>query len=146
MLFIFLDVDGVLNTVKSSRIFGRQYIDDSLVRIVVSIIKATAAKIILSSNWRLNPSDVNLVKTALSRHGLDIFDFTPVLEPTGDDEFVFRSKEIQSWIDANDSIHRFAIIDDDPRANIDGSFFQTDERIGLTGETASLVIAHLKSI
>ena len=37
-----------------------------------------------------------------------------------------------------------AILDDDSRANINGSFFKTDETIGLTEEIARQVIAHLK--
>ena len=143
MKIIFLDVDGVLNTVRDFRIFGHGYINDEFVALLARIVEQTGARIVLSSSWRLPGRDKCLVEDALSLHDLEIFDCTPTLEPEVDGVHVFRHKEIQLWLD-NHTPDRFAILDDDSRANINGSFFKTDETIGLTEEIARQVIAHLK--
>jgi hypothetical protein len=139
---IFLDVDGVLNTVRDYRLFGHGYINDEFVALLARIVERTAARIVLASNWRLLDRDQRLVEDALSLHNLEIFDVTPTLEPEVDGEHVFRHKEIQRWLDTH-TPDKFAILDDDSRANINGSFFQTDETVGLTQEIARQVIAHL---
>ncbi|MDA8967781.1 HAD domain-containing protein [bacterium] len=142
MKIIFLDVDGVLNTVRDYRLFGHGYINKDRVALLAHVVERTAGKIVLASNWRLLDRDQRLVEDALSLHNLEIFDVTPTLEPEVDGEHVFRHKEIQRWLDTH-TPDKFAILDDDSRANIDGSFFQTDETIGLTHEIANQVIAHL---
>ena len=142
MKIIFLDVDGVLNTVSDYRVFGHGYINNEYVALLAYVVKHTGARIVLTSNWRLLDRDQSLVEEALSLHKMEIFDVTPTLEPEVDGEHVFRHKEIQWWLD-NHTPDKFAILDDDSRANIDGSFFQTDETIGLTHEIANQVIAHL---
>jgi hypothetical protein len=110
------------------------------------IIKETNAKIVLSSSWRVLLEDFQLVEAALLNHNLEIFDCTPVLNSdhyVSKFGFVFRNVEIQAWIDANERVENFAILDDDPRANIEGFFFQVDENIGLTMKIAEKVISHL---
>jgi hypothetical protein len=142
MKIIFLDVDGVLNTIRTARIFGSHFIDDALVVLVAQIVTATDAKIVLSSSWRIDEDDKKVVEKALAIHGLEIFDCTPVIDPPPD-SFVFRSKEIQLWLD-DKVVQKFVILDDDPRADLqEGSFFQIDETIGLTMETTERAISHL---
>lgn len=148
MKVIFLDVDGVLNTPKLIRRFGFNFIDDILVALVARIVRETGAEIVLSSTWRIEEKDKSLVVQALSRHGLEIHDCTPVLRRNGDwteDNWVRRHEEITSWL-AGKEISVFAIIDDMDDARIEGSFFQTDEDVGLTVEIAERVIKHLEKI
>lgn len=148
MKIIFLDVDGVLNTPKLIRRFGFNFIDDILVALVARIVRETGAEIVLSSTWRIEEKDKSLVAQALSRHGLEIHDCTPVLRRNGDwteDNWVRRHEEIGAWISEN-RVERFAIIDDMDDARIEGSFFQTDEDVGLTVEIAERVIEHLERI
>jgi hypothetical protein len=136
MKIIFLDIDGVLNTHKSIGRFGFDFIDHILVALVARIVRETKAKIVLSSTWRIDKKDQELALRALREQGLEIHDFTPVL--VGEDRHV----EIQAWLDKN-QVERFAILDDDPDAKIEGSFFRTDESLGLTVEIAERVIKHL---
>ena len=144
MKIIFLDIDGVLNTIRTARLFGNHFINDSLVALVAKIVAATDAKIVLTSNWRIDEDDKKVVEKALAIHDLEIFDCTPVIEPP-DDGFVFRNKEIQLWLD-DKVVQKFAILDDDPRADLkEGSFFQIDETIGLTEETIEKAINHLNA-
>ena len=147
MKIIFLDVDGVLNTPKLIKKFGFDFIDDILVALVARIVRETDAKIVLSSTWRIQEKDKNLVVQSLAQHNLTLHDSTPVIERSGGWEsggWVRRHEEIQSWLDQNPNVQKFAIIDDFDDANIEGSFFQTDENIGLTVQIVEKIIEHLK--
>lgn len=136
MKVIFLDVDGVLNSIATFRSFGPDFINDNSISSLAQIVKKTGAKIILASSWRKELKDKKKIEQALKRHDLEIFDCTPIIDNNN------RGAEIQSWLN-NNKVEKFAILDDDPRAGIEGSFFQTDETIGLTSAIAEQVIAHL---
>lgn len=138
MKIIFLDIDGVLNTHKSIGRFGFDFIDHILVALVARIIEETRAKIVLSSTWRIEEKDRRLATQALKEQGLEIHDQTPVMYREQ------RRVEIQAWLDQN-QVERFAILDDDPDAEIQGSFFRTDENLGLTVKIAEDVIRHLNA-
>lgn len=137
--FLFLDVDGVLNTIRQREIFGTEYIDPQAVQLLSRIINRTKAKIILSSSWRLNLEDRGRVMQAIRKGELEIYDYTPRLG-----EGVDRSEEISHWLRENPT-QKFAILDDDPRAEITGSFFLVDDD-GLTAEVANSVIEHLLAV
>lgn len=146
MKIIFLDIDGVLNTPKTIRKFGFNFIDDILVALVARIVRETEAKIVLSSSWRIETKDLGIAKDALAQHNLEIHDCTPRIErPFEEGNWVRRSEEIQSWIDQNE-VTAFAIIDDCDDANIEGNFFQTNEDFGLTVSMAEKIIEHLGKI
>lgn len=138
MKIIFLDIDGVLNTHKSIGRFGFDFIDHILVALVARIIEETQAKIVLSSTWRIDEKDRTTVSNALIEYGLEIHDLTPVMYQEQ------RRVEIRAWLDQN-HVERFAILDDDPGAEIEGSFFKTDENLGLTVKIAEEVIRHLNA-
>lgn len=133
---IFLDVDGVLNSMRTLQRFGWDFIDPILVALVARIVRETEAKIVLSSTWRMGEESKKMVEVALAEHNLEILDITPVLNGP-------RQTEIQAWLDVNPT-STFAIIDDDIDAEIEGSFFRTDDEFGLTVTIAERVIEHLK--
>lgn len=135
---IFLDIDGVLNTHKSVGRLGFDFIDHILVALVARIIEETQAKIVLSSTWRIDEKDRTTVANALAEYGLEIHDLTPVMYQEQ------RRVEIQAWLDQN-HVERFAILDDDPAAEIQGNFFRTNENLGLTVKIAEEVIRHLNA-
>ena len=145
MKVLFLDIDGVLNTPKMCGRFGIDFIDNILVALVARIVNETDAKIILSSTWRIDEKDRNLVIRELAEYGLAIHDCTPVL--TGVGGWIAsgrpeRRDEIQAWLDQN-PVTRFAILDDMQEACIEGSFFKTDENRGITVTIAEQIIQHL---
>jgi hypothetical protein len=146
MKVLFLDVDGVLNTPKLIRNFGFDHIDEVLVALVARIVRETGSEIVLSSTWRIQEKDRKLVEDALSRHGLKIRDCTPVITRGSggwtEGGWVRRHEEIEAWLQTNEA-KRFAILDDFEDAEIGGSFFKTDEDVGLTAEIAERVIRHL---
>jgi len=139
MKVLFLDIDGVLNTHKSIGQFGTDFIDRAMVTLVARIVQVTGAKIVLSSTWRVDDKDRALVVRELNQHGLELHACTPVLSTWE------RCHEITAWLDNNPHVQRFAILDDWPDAEIPGSFFRTDENIGLTAEIAENVIRHLNA-
>lgn len=140
MNVIFLDVDGVLNTIDGIYHFGMNYIDDERVKLVAKIIHETNAKIVLSSTWRIDPENRKLVEIALAKYNLTIFDATPISE-----KYDLRSNEIQQWLDQNPT-EKFAIIDDWAEAGIGQNLFQTNNYFGLTHEISEKVIKHFQEL
>lgn len=138
MKFLFLDVDGVLNSGNND--FGSVE-KDKLDR-VKTIVKETDAKVVLSSSWRFGEDCSensnakrqydNLI-SSLNTVGIEVYSQTPKL-PDG------RGYEIQKWL--LDSIEKdgirvegFAILDDEEAKYLypmDAHLVQTDSDIGLT--------------
>lgn len=106
---IFLDVDGVLNSLEyfnqlknsdqSKKIGEYQELDVEKVRLLAEIITNTGAEIVLSSTWRDigrkegqrdHPMYQYLVDT-LGEFGLKIIDHTPYFEYD-------RPREIKEWL------------------------------------------------
>lgn len=144
MKVLFLDIDGVLNTPKSIRQHGVDYIDPILVAHVGNIVAATGVKIVLSSTWRLQLKDCTMVQEALADYFLELHSTTPDLglDAPGWERF----HEIKCWLAAHPEVKRFAILDDFADAadeTLAASFFRTDENRGLTAAIAQDVIAHL---
>lgn len=133
---IFADVDGVLNTLKTVEQYGFHYIDNVLLTIFEQIVKKTQAKVVISSAWRMYPDSRKVIKREFNYCGLEVLDWTPNLPNNP------RRDEIQAWIDKN-PVAKFAIIDDDWDAAIDGSFFKVDEKFGITVKIADAVVEHL---
>ena len=142
MKFIFLDVYGVLNTDSTVHRFGSDFIDPVLVKLVAKIVWKTGAIIILSSSWRLDVKDTQLVRDALAMEGLLIQGCTPF--HAAPSKWIPRNEEIMEWIHTKGhNVTEFAVIDDDNSAEIGGKFFQTNDQEGLTEELASKIIKHL---
>ncbi len=120
MKVIFLDIDGVLNSVMydAERTVESAYnrIDMSRVALLAKIVKNTDAKLVFSSTWRdeweINPADCGddglYVNSCLREYGLSLIDKTPTLDYSDD-----RKDEILAWLrDKGQSVTSFVIIDD----------------------------------
>ena len=143
MKILFLDVDGVLNnkTVLSEKgLFG---ICDNMLELLSQIIKETNAKIVLSSTWRLYPKAIEELKFKFHPMKLEIFDQTIEIKPKKLSLLVERKEEINEWLERNE-VDNFAILDDDPDAEIKGHFFKTNFETGLTQQITNEVINHFK--
>lgn len=117
--YIFLDVDGVLNskstTARSPR--GFVFVDDEKVQLVKSIVDTTGAQLILSSDWRFewnredesyNGDDFNALRALFQKNGMDFIDHT------GEYHFNWtRGRELFSYLRAHPNISNYIIIDDD---------------------------------
>lgn len=119
MKIIFLDIDGVLNSkaYDRKRNWNEQTgIDETRLPLIKEIVDATAAKIVLSSTWRLHwnkdsnrcDADGRYINKTFAKFGLTIYDKTPDLGI-----HALRREEIEKWLkETTEGIESFVIIDD----------------------------------
>jgi len=126
MKVIFLDIDGVLNTIETFKQIKDLYketgkrkieIDEFRIKYLREIVVETKAKIVLSSSWRIffkkennqilpNSSKGEELINILKKYELTIFDITPY------DKNRYRQNEIEEYLSTHD-ISSFVVIDDD---------------------------------
>lgn len=154
MKVIFLDIDGVLITLRSFEQFKIPtkfaQADPACVIQLNRILIETQARIVLSSTWRIGLKSERLPE--MNRQFIEwgvcseIMDFTPVLEGHSGDVVlsVTRGREIETWLNNHPVVKEFAIIDDDDDMDhLKSKLVQTDFRFGLTGINADQVIRML---
>ena len=118
MKIIFLDIDGVLNSLNYRRRMGMQYfseiIDRQKMPLLKKIVDVTDAKIVLSTTWRKywnegetqpDPAGEN-INRIFGEYGISVYSKTPVLENSG------RAAEIKAWLRRNPYVDGFVILDD----------------------------------
>ncbi len=137
MKIIFLDIDGVLNSVKSMKdLYNDQGIRGfndvpapKHVKNLNRITEETGAKIVVSSTWRKLHSIISLMYIFhLCGIKGEIIGCTPVLHKE-------RGHEIQAWLDETEykDIEKFIIIDDDSdMEHLMDYLVKIDNRYGLT--------------
>ena len=110
MKILFLDIDGVLNSVRSSVAFdGYPNFKniDKMDKIAVNLIKKVCIKtgsvICLSSTWR------HYVDLLLFSKEIDL----PIISKTSRKLTATRGEEIAMWLRDNKDIEKYAIVDDD---------------------------------
>lgn len=148
MKIIFLDIDGVLNSVRYDRIrtINQGNIDETRMPMLKKLVEKTGALIVLSSSWRKHwEKDVDkcddvgreLINT-FSKYDLLIYDKT-VCTVNND-----RAEEIRVWLANNDSIEAFVIIDDIAfgwGSDLQDHLIKTNSRIGFGLEEKHIQMA-----
>lgn len=125
--FIFLDIDGVLNslrTVVAVKEGIRNYMDPVAVQLLAVLHKATKAEIVVSSTWR-KEFELEAIRQFLVRAG---WENPPVLRyKTPELDHGFRGEEVAQFLDSlvqeGKVVESYAIFDD-------GSDFYTDRPDG----------------
>jgi hypothetical protein len=138
---LFLDIDGVLNTATALRSMGNNALAPDLLAILVKIIRATNAKIVLTSTWRNQPDAKQILLSTFNKIGIDsnVIDSTPTIAIES------RDQEIRSWLSQHPT-HHFAILDDSPeagRGDLSPHFFEISSIVGLQDSDATKIIHHL---
>lgn len=115
MNIIFLDIDGVLNSVDSMIAFGHQRpmvteedaLDPISVGLLLRLCIKCDAKIVISSTWRIGRTQEDFVDifTKYGWYNFPVIGMTPVGGHT-------RGHEIQDWLDSN-PWKNYIILDDD---------------------------------
>ena len=142
MKYIFLDIDGVLNTQDS---WIKLYqINKELVKNLALIVEKTNAKIILTSSWRKgwdenNPTpQIKKLKEIFSEYNIKISGVTPDLKNRK------RDDEIERYLYFN-PCDNFVIIDDDKNEFNDlTKVYLVNAKVGLTLKDAKQIIKILK--
>lgn len=138
MKYLFLDIDGVLNSHKydvERDIMNTSNIDGTRLDLVKEIVDQTGAKIVLTSTWRKHWEKSEVFCDAIGKelnetfkkHGLEIYDKTPTIS------YLERGKEIEAYLsDHMADLEAFCVVDDMMYAwdGLSPFFVQTNPRIG----------------
>lgn len=148
MNVIFLDIDGVLNDDFTNEFApsGCLGVEDTHLAVLQKIIELTSAKVVLSSDWRLDRDDPPYNKdfkylcNRLKQFNIELYDYTPLI-----DNGYYRGKEIAAWLSQNPEVEHYVIIDDwyqmDP---VRDHFVKTNYHLGLREEHVERVLEFMK--
>lgn len=153
MKAIFLDVDGVLNNshTRTMTSDGWCFVDGFLIERLRTLVKASGAKVILSSTWRdgWNREDESQnklcfieLRDALREHDIEIFDALPL--PLR----VSRSIAIREFFDnwKGEPIEEFVILDDwNDVGEFSNHLVLVNPTFGLTNNDVAAALKILKS-
>lgn len=111
---IFLDFDGVLNSLRSTLAMGgcnRHQFDTVAVNLVARLAREADANVVVSSAWRIG-SNVPELRAILSTYSASLAARVIGMTPRG---LGNRGEEIAQWLAENPNDHNrsFVIIDDD---------------------------------
>lgn len=112
MKLIFLDVDGVLNSIESMIVFADSGRELCPIRcgLVGRLIRETGAKVVVSSAWRTGK--VEKTKEVLEKAGAGCI-VPHIIGETGQGYDGHRGTQISEWIKANGEPEAWVILDDD---------------------------------
>jgi hypothetical protein len=134
MKVIFLDIDGVLNSTRTSNPRKFPYVvDPPLLTRLNRLLERTGAQVVLSSTWRLDPIGI----LAAKHWGVPFFDICPDMPGCA------RSSEIIAWLTKHPDVQRFAIIDDEDDELDDLPVFQPSRKTGITQQVVDGVVNYL---
>ena len=140
MKIIFLDVDGVLNSIQDR--FSWTIESDKHLILLACIVRRTDAKIVVSSSWRILDSTLGVLKRRLEDFSMSIYGKTCY------SRHGIRGLEIKEWLDNHNDIESFVILDDevsDIKEYFPNNFVQTSMKIGLQKEDVEKCIHILLS-
>lgn len=160
MRLIFLDIDGVLNRIATEERFeGYTFVEPQKLLYLQEIVRATGAKLVLTSTWRhgwyckengltkesRDLEDIRFfdaLQRKLHEYNLDFLGYT--------DDFALRGKEIEKWKTewTGEPIESFVILDDLPEEELEpysDRLVQTCLHEGLLPEHVEQAIAMLNS-
>jgi len=152
MKIIFLDIDGVLNSEEdlTNNVGLLWDVNDLNIKYIIllnEIIKATNAKVVISSTWRIiHPFD-KIEKMMLKKGFVgEVISQTVLLSRTPDGVIQDRGDEINLWLKDND-IESFLILDDTPYEGIikhfSNQFLYIKDSVGLHTEHVNEAISIL---
>ena len=145
MIYLFLDVDGVLNNDETKeRCMGFTGIDPHKVQLLRHIIDMTGAEIVLTSTWKygweplnkqMNDEFANYLDEVLAAEGLEVIDKT-------DDQGMDRGAGIINWL-AQHPADAWVVLDDIffndfKSTGVDKHLVLTADNEGLDGLTQEL--------
>lgn len=152
MNIIFLDVDGVLNSInKLIETYNKTHkphsgysypFDEKCLENLKLLIQETNSKIVITSTWRKDEEGRRTLLKALSEYELDnkVIGYTPVLDET-------RGIEIKQFLISLKETPNFVILDDDSdMGELTPFLIKTNKQVGLTYENVKEAIIKLNKI
>lgn len=110
---LFLDIDGVLNSLSSVLALGNpnDHLDPVCVGLMARLLKETDTQVVVSSTWRIGRT-VLALQNELDRVGAHKI-ANRIIGRTGDGHDGRRGLQIKEWIEKNDPSCTYVIVDDD---------------------------------
>lgn len=125
-MYVFLDIDGVLNTYNEHP-SNKRHIHSANLMMLKKLIDQTQAKIILISNWKFVPAALKECKLALESCHLHLDGMTM-------DDMVHRGQGIIDYLHSH-KIQHYVILDDDDFSDYNNALSKhlvlVDARYGL---------------
>lgn len=154
---IFLDVDGVLNSIdyaercnaEGRRWGGHHFIDPAAVARLDALVRATGARVVVSSSWRIGTRTWKLQRLLAEKGFTGRLDGrTPILRPWRGGRGrtrIERGDEIACWMSQHGiEAERVVILDDDSdMAHLAPRLVRTAHGLGLTDGDVALALALL---
>jgi hypothetical protein len=140
---IFLDIDGVMNSVGSpfdDRRGVTSFLAPGNIEVLNQIVRATGAVVVVTSTWRLTMSIEQL-----RAHFADSGCVAEVVDITPDLDAYRRDRKIRAWLTAQrQPPRRYVILDDDREMDdLPGRLVRTDQMVGLSPRELPQVLALL---
>jgi hypothetical protein len=113
--FVYLDIDGVIVTDRSTKLGGAGYIPPGAASMIVDILDQTGARLVVASTWRRDADcRKKLAQAGISEDRYFIDWRTPDLLPEEEvADLPIRGSEIDRHLQRRQP-SRYVIIDDDP--------------------------------
>jgi len=150
MKIIFLDIDGVLNSLTSKRDTSGRFGHRAFENFRLILDRLPEAAVVVTSTWRYEYT-LPEMKAYFREVGIDprrIMDMTPDLRR--DDSMIChyptRNEEIFAWLAQHPDVTQFAILDDvdlEHMAGLEDHFFRTEFDEGLRYKQSLNIINHL---
>lgn len=110
MKVLFLDIDGVMNSVRGKGPFISDMEEEKLLRLAALIREGGARGIVLTSDRRTSPFDLRSKTEALAQFGITLLGVTR--DPL-EDEDDSRGRQILDYLESSEEdIERIVILDD----------------------------------
>lgn len=149
---IFLDIDGVFNSVKwfESKDYGIAKkelpyplwsLDPEPIELFVKLLKEIKAKIVVSSVWRAT-RNMKYFRDLFKQRGFP-FPRGTFIGKTPNLMNDIRGKEIEKWINENHFNGNYVIIDDDDDMLPGQKLVQIDEQVGFSERNYQKVVEYL---
>ena len=108
---IFLDIDGVLNTMRFMREANNPFVmNPASVALLRRVVEATGALIVISSSWRHGADWEERIHIVFANAG---WDNPPIIGRTPEPDInCGRGREIATWLESNPA-NDFVIVDDE---------------------------------
>ena len=120
-VYIFLDVDGVLNSLRTCVAFGGykpEHLDRAAMRLLDHLCgklaeAGYAPRIVISSTWRMKYPDMAWWRQLFWQEGLSHCNFVGATPAFHDNRPNRRGREISAWMDHNAPCAPYVCLDDD---------------------------------
>jgi HAD domain in Swiss Army Knife RNA repair proteins len=149
MKIVFLDFDGVLNSLSQIAFGSNTTFNPEAIRRLNEIVQRSQARVVISSTWRVHYS-LDELRELLTSNGFrgEIIGCTPIFShdhaTSLPDIGMIRCQEIQNWIDAHsEPLTSFVALDDLELQLLAAHQVLTDMEVGLAEHHVEQALAIL---